>query len=106
MSRFATTCLILLTALFSAVALCGTAYPAHADDTPDMFTQMGHSAPVHSVAYSHDGTRVLSGSGDNTMKLWDAASGREMITFSGHTSEIESVAFSPDDSQVVSCGID
>jgi WD40 repeat protein len=67
----------------------------------------GHSASVNSVAFSPDATRVLSGSGninfntslsdkDDTMKLWDAATGRLLRTFEGHTDAINSVVFSAD----------
>ena len=35
----------------------------------------GHSGAVHSVAFSPDGTRVVSGSEDETAKIWDAATG-------------------------------
>jgi WD40 repeat protein len=41
---------------------------------------------------------LASGSGwpDNTIKLWDVASGRLVRTLSGHTNHVYSVAFSPD----------
>ena len=40
----------------------------------------GHQGPVLACAFSADGARVLSGSDDNTLKLWDAASGRELTS--------------------------
>jgi WD40 repeat protein len=54
------------------------------------------------VVYSPDGSRIVSGSGDNTIKIWDAGSGRELDTFKGHTGGVESVAYSPDGSRIVS----
>ncbi|MBZ0148457.1 MAG: caspase family protein [Pseudorhodoplanes sp.] len=54
------------------------------------------------VVFSPDGTRALSGGFDNTMKLWDVASGRLVRTFRGHTNIVRSVAFSPDGSRVLS----
>lgn len=48
------------------------------------------------MAFSPDGRWALSGSGDNTLKLWEVATGREVRAFSGHTEEVWSVAISPD----------
>lgn len=62
----------------------------------------GHKGAVTCVAYSPDGTYVLSGSEDGTLKLWETATGREVRTFTGHKAGVTSVAFSPDGSTAVS----
>src|SRR5271168_180224 len=65
-------------------------------------TLYGHSNPVSSVAFSHDGTQVVSGSDDCTVKIWDASSGACLKTLEGHSNSVSSVAFSHDGTQVVS----
>jgi WD40 repeat protein len=59
-------------------------------------TLTGHTNRVTSVAFSPDGRLLASGSWDETIKLWEVASGREVRTLSGHTDWVLSVAFSPD----------
>ncbi|MCH7919763.1 MAG: hypothetical protein IIC50_17475 [Planctomycetes bacterium] len=66
-----------------------------------MRTFLGHTTGVRSVAFSPDGTRVLTGSRDETAKLWDAETGQEIRTFLGHTGWVFSVAFSPDGTRVL-----
>jgi WD40 repeat protein len=70
--------------------------PAIASDKPEIFVQLGHTMSVASVAFSPDGKYVLSGSWDDTLKLWNVETGREIRTFTGHRDNIKSVAFSPD----------
>ncbi|KAH6712682.1 putative WD-repeat protein [Leptodontidium sp. MPI-SDFR-AT-0119] len=65
-------------------------------------TLEGHTDPVTSIAFSPDGKQVVSGSGDETMRLWDAATGAALQTLEGHTNWVRSVTFSPDGSQLVS----
>jgi WD40 repeat protein len=68
-------------------------------------TLKGHSGAlgvVTSVAFSPDGKRIVSGSVDKTLKVWDAATGRETLTLKGHSSSVLCVAFSPDGKRIVS----
>ena len=62
----------------------------------EVIVQQGHTAYVRSVAISPDGKFALSGSVDNTLKLWDISTGREIRTLKGHTSQVRSVVFTPD----------
>jgi WD40 repeat protein len=56
----------------------------------------GHEDGVWSVAFSPDGTRIVSGSSDKTLWLWDATSGQSIgAPLRGHEDWVLSVAFSP-----------
>jgi len=88
-----------------ALTLLG-ATAAFGADRPEFFVQLGHSATVHSTAFSPDGKLVASGGMDNNVKLWSTETGREMRTLQGHSSYIYFVSFSPDGTYVVSSSND
>ena len=54
------------------------------------------------MAYSPDGRRIVSGSEDQTVRVWDAASGVELARLRGHAGWVRSVAYSPDGRRIVS----
>jgi len=62
----------------------------------------GHTKHVQSLAFSLDGTLLVSGSNDNTIKLWDIQTGGAIKTFSGHTNLILSVSISADNTMIAS----
>jgi WD40 repeat protein len=57
---------------------------------------LGHTSSVISVAYSPDGRYIASGSGDKTVKLWDASTGKLLRTLEGHAGAVFTVTYSPD----------
>jgi len=66
-------------------------------------TVMSGTGGVCSVLFSPDGTRIVSGSRDSTIRVWDAATGLPLgEPFQGHTSSVWSVSFSPDGTHIVS----
>jgi WD40 repeat protein/ABC-type dipeptide/oligopeptide/nickel transport system ATPase subunit len=65
----------------------------------------GHNNSVMSVAFSPDGKTIVSGSDDNTIKLWNLE-GKELCTFIGHNNSVISVTFSPDGKTIASGSLD
>ena len=61
---------------------------------------------VMGIAFSRDGTRLATASADETAKVWEASSGREVLTLSGHTAVVNGVAFSPDGTRLVTTSRD
>ncbi|WP_424097780.1 WD40 repeat domain-containing protein [Moorena producens] len=69
---------------------------------PLLSTLIGHDDSVNAVAVTPDGTRVISGSSDNTVKVWNLNTGAEIRTLTGHSAPVNTVAVTPDGSRVIS----
>jgi WD40 repeat protein/serine/threonine protein kinase len=76
----------------------------------DLRTLRGHAASVNAVAFSRDGTQMLSGGGRPyqfptaqeraELILWSTSTGRELARFSGLSGAVHGVAFSPDGKRI------
>ena len=77
---------------------------AFANGTKTIFE--GHTAGVLSVDIHTETNRVVSGSFDSNVILWNALNGEILHRMTGHGGDVESVAFSPDGAQVVSGAAD
>ncbi|WP_414754712.1 hypothetical protein, partial [Anabaena sp. CCY 9910] len=65
-------------------------------------TLVGHSDWVKAVAVTPNGKQVISGSKDNTLKVWNLETGEEQFTLIGHTESVNAIAVTPDGKRVIS----
>lgn len=66
----------------------------------------GHTDLVYAIAFSPDGKQLATGSFDKSVRLWDAATGKELKSFNGHQNYVLGVAFSPDGQTIASSAED
>ncbi|HEY4033249.1 MAG TPA: serine/threonine-protein kinase [Ktedonobacteraceae bacterium] len=62
----------------------------------------GHSEGVQAVAWSPDGSRIASGSSDETVQIWDATTGTRAGIYRGHAGSVSTIAWSPDGTRIAS----
>jgi WD40 repeat protein len=70
------------------------------------FVPTGHAEAVMSCAATRDGSRVVTSSFDETLKLWDTRAGREIRTFTGHAQSVHGCAITSDGGTVFSASSD
>lgn len=67
----------------------------------------GHSAPILATQFSpRSSSRMVSGSGDNTARIFDCDTGTSVHVLSGHTSWVLAVSWSPDDQRIATGSMD
>ena len=78
----------------------------HFEDPARIRTFKGHSNLVMAVSMSRDGKYALSGSDDETLILWDVATGKPLRTFNGHSDAVNAVSMSRDGKYALSGSYD
>src|SRR5262249_44886796 len=69
-------------------------------------TLEGHTDPVYSVAWSPDGQTLATAGFDNTVRLWDAATRKEIRKFEGHSKLVLAIAIAPKGQRILSGSLD
>ncbi|HEY0100016.1 MAG TPA: TIR domain-containing protein [Pyrinomonadaceae bacterium] len=73
----------------------------------EKFIQLDYKANIHVYAFSPDGKRALTGARDNTVRLWDMATGHCLRMFEGHALNlVYGVAWRADQRRALSSGLD
>lgn len=69
-------------------------------------TLRGAKKPIDCLAWSHDGKRIVAGSVDGTVRIWNASGEGDPIAFEGHRGAIHAAVFSPDDTRLLTASED
>ena len=64
------------------------------------------TARVRTAAFSPDGRRIVTASADQTARIWDADTAKQLDVLSGHGDGVWSAAFSPDGRRIVTASFD
>ncbi|WP_272425602.1 nSTAND1 domain-containing NTPase [Polyangium jinanense] len=67
---------------------------------------LSHQDVVYSAAWSPDGTRIVTVSGDKTAWVWNADGTGKPLRLDGHQDVVYSAAFSPDGTRIVTASLD
>jgi WD40 repeat protein len=65
----------------------------------------GYLRDTQALAFAPDSKTLATGGGDNTLRLWDVATGQEVRPTAGHPGSLTTVAFSPDGALLATCSV-
>ncbi|ETO15385.1 WD-40 repeat-containing protein [Reticulomyxa filosa] len=66
----------------------------------------GHSKSVDTIKFSPDGTKIISCSYDQTIRIWDTITKKQLNILKGHSGFINTIQFSPDGNTILSSSDD
>lgn len=84
-----------------------SALPPHTfAPAPPVLQVNGQAGRIYQAAFSVDGKMIATANTDNSVRLWDATTGKALKTFWGHAGAVYTLSFSPDGQQLASAGAD
>jgi WD40 repeat protein len=76
------------------------------DTSAEQSTLTGHTDQINTAAFSPDGSKVVTGSHDKTVRIWNVMTGILEHELKGHTQAVTSVVFSPDGTHIATASRD
>ena len=71
-----------------------------------LYNLRGHKDSVNNAQFAPDGKSIVTASSDNTTRLWDAISGKELAVLRGHEGSVFNAQFAPDGKSIVTASGD
>lgn len=65
---------------------------------------IGHTRSINAIVFNKEGTTIVTASQDNTVKVWEAKTGRLISVHKDSIGQITNVAFSPDEKYILITG--
>jgi WD40 repeat protein len=75
---------------------------AAANATTELRKFEGHARAVHGLAAAPDGSVLVTGGEDKTVRVWEVATGKQLRSLQGHLATVTAVAVRPDGAQAAS----
>lgn len=80
--------------------------PVENEGSVRLMVQLGHSSLLNSAEWSPDGKSVVTAGWDQSARVWDVASGKELVRLVGHSSKVNAATWSPDGTRILTASDD
>ncbi len=81
-------------------------FVAASQTEPRLVLPIGHTEAINSAVFSPDGKYALTASNDNTARIFEVSSCKEVHILTGHKEDIKSAVFSPDGKYALTASCD
>jgi len=107
-SQLSVMCCLCIVSVFHATYLhtCMMDTHTHVLQHKALKTLRGHTNYVFCVNFNPQSNLIVSGSFDETVRIWDVKQGRLLRTLAAHSDPVTAVDFNPDGTLIVSSSYD